>query len=205
MGRDYRVACTTACVVGAIAGIVCLSIFLHENSKTCDEGYLQYSLKRDFISGLYGYDFSILDSQPTTVAEIKRTGIGSVLIDPSNGTAYSSVTMNKNGIGAFVIPTYDISINSIAGKVGMNILSFINKYTLKLGETIFTTKDTWGFKIVPDKFIMVTSNNIEVCKMNLVYVSLTKTWNVCVKSSLSGTDISLIFAGAASLAIHDAS
>ena len=117
--------------------------------------------------------------------------------------------MRKTDLGSFIVPTYSLNISGVEGRVGMDILHFVDRYTAQLDQVIFTTEDTWTFKTIPNKFEMIDesagSNRQIVCSMNLVTVSLTKTWNVCTnpQNSQNNLDMSLIFSSAVSLAIHD--
>ena len=213
-------------VLGALAGgsalvtlIVVLAVVLNRVSTSCpDDMSTRLSLKRDLVPGMFGYDYSIVNDVDMKLATVKRTGLGKVIISPEfveSPIGSLRISMKKGNVGSFLLPNYSLNISGVSGEIGMEILDFVDRYTIKVGDRIFTTKDTWTFKIIPEKFQMVdrspnyvTETDV-VCSLNLVSVSITKTWNICVANRVSSTNppdnmlYAMIYASAATLAIHD--
>ena len=213
MSDRTKLICLAVLVLMSIGGITSGVIFLVQTASTCDTSeYMKWDVTRNLIPTAAGYSYT-LNSDETELS-FTRDSLTRFTIGPT--ATYPEVVFSKSSSMAYFWPSWTFTHQNLTGVMAYNLFHIINKYSVSWPhpasqtqtQTLSTPPISWDtervvFSAIPSTISIYKNppSSEKIASFNS-QLSLTKSYNVCVKDTANPFETVLALATSVSHAIH---
>lgn len=187
MNHRQKQGCCAAALLISIGGLVALFVTFVGAQNECGDGFNRWTVSQSLVPSTSGYSFTVESGDDITMS-FERTSLLKFYLGGRNGFPLTNFT--KPSLASLFWPTWDFMCENIAGVMRYNVPNFISRYTISYGNTLWRTNQIVSSSI-PGAITVLDGDSATVASFNK-RVSGTKSYNVCIKNSLTNCQTEVI-------------
>ena len=179
--------CCAAALMISVGGLVALFVTFVRAQNACDDGFNRWTVTQSLVPSTSGYSFTVKSGDDITMS-FERTSLLKFYLGGRNGFLLANFT--KPSLVSLFWPTWDFMCESITGVMQYNVPNFMTRYTISYGSTLWRTNQIVSSSI-PGAITILDGASDTVASFNK-RVSGTKSYNVCIKNSLTNCQTQVV-------------
>jgi hypothetical protein len=155
--------------------------------NACDDGFNRWTVTQSIMPSTSGYSFTVKSGDDLTMS-FQRTSLLKFYLGGQRG--FSLANFTKPSLVSLFWPTWDFMCEGVPGVMQYNVPNFLTKYTISYGSNLWRTNQIVSSSI-PGAITILDGDSATVASFNK-RVAGTKSYNVCVKQTLSNCQTQVV-------------